>query len=61
MITTVDEKNLLSAAAGEIGAHLPILADVGPHPDCSDADKRLVTYVEGVLNDQGYRGGRAAD
>jgi aminopeptidase YwaD len=37
------------AQAGEIQRHLATVEAIGPRPDGSDADKRLVDYIEGVL------------
>jgi hypothetical protein len=52
MISATHDTLRLSALAGEIGAHLSVVADIGPRPDGSDADKRLVTYIERALNDR---------
>lgn len=37
------------ARAREIKGHLATVAAIGPRPDGSDADKKLVDYIEGVL------------
>jgi aminopeptidase YwaD len=41
------------ASAREIGTHLSVVGDVGPRPDGSDADRRLVDYIERKLRDMG--------
>lgn len=41
------------AQAREIGAHLAVVADIGPRPDASNADRRLVAYIERALTDHG--------
>jgi aminopeptidase YwaD len=46
------------ALAGEIGAHLAVVAGIGPRPDGSDADKRLVAYVERALTARGLAVGK---
>lgn len=41
--------DLLSSRAQNIGAHLRAAADAGPRPDGSDADLKLVAYIEGAF------------
>jgi aminopeptidase YwaD len=41
------------AQARQIQAHLSFIAEIGPRPDGSDADRRLVAYIERVLNGHG--------
>jgi aminopeptidase YwaD len=41
------------AQAGAIKDHLLVIEDIGPRPDGSDPDQRLVTYIETTLNSFG--------
>lgn len=49
------EAHPVQALASEIGAHLSVVAGIGPRPDGSDADKQLVAYIERVLGERGLK------